>query len=118
MAGSAAYREEVEGISQHVGARVACCVTAILMVASCLFCTLACCVLCGEEGFSSVQRRARIEDMKHTSLPQPHEQHKIERLLARLSKVKPISAKPAPIVQGLCAIQAGYTAHAKLFFST
>jgi len=56
--------------------------------------------------------------MTRTSLPQLHEQRKIERLLERLSKVKPISAKPAPIVQGMSAVRAGITAHAKLFFST
>ena len=33
--------------------------------------------------------------MLHTSLPESHEQRKIEELLVRLSKVKPISAKPA-----------------------
>ena len=36
--------------------------------------------------------------MAQTILPQPHEQRKIEQLLVKLSKVKPISAKPAPIV--------------------
>jgi hypothetical protein len=56
--------------------------------------------------------------MTHTSLPQPHEQRKVEKLLLKLSKVKPISAKPAPIVQGMSAIRAGCTAHSKLFFST
>ena len=45
--------------------------------------------------------------MTLTSLPQPHEQRKIERLLVKLSKAKPISAKPAAMVQG-----------PKVFFST
>jgi hypothetical protein len=39
--------------------------------------------------------------MTQTSLPQPHEQRKVEELLVKLSKMKPISAKPAPIVQGM-----------------
>ncbi|MGC1452622.1 MAG: hypothetical protein WA830_21545 [Candidatus Sulfotelmatobacter sp.] len=56
--------------------------------------------------------------MTHTSPPQPHEQRKLEQLLVKLSQVKPISAKPAPIVHGNSAIRADSTAHAKLFFST
>jgi hypothetical protein len=56
--------------------------------------------------------------MKHTSLPQPHEQHKVEELLVKLSKVKPISAKPAPIVLGESAIRAACTASSQVFFST
>jgi hypothetical protein len=43
------------------------------------------------------------DDMKLTSLPQPHEQRKIEKLLARLAKTKPISAGPAPIMSGVTA---------------
>ena len=38
--------------------------------------------------------------MTRTSLPQPHEQRKVEELLVKLPKMKPISAKPAPIVLG------------------
>jgi hypothetical protein len=34
--------------------------------------------------------------MIQTSLPQPHEHRKVEELLVKLSKMKPISAKPAP----------------------
>jgi len=56
--------------------------------------------------------------MTQTILPQPHEQRKIEQVIVKLSKVKPISAKPAPIVQGMPAIQAGFTAHSQAFFST
>ena len=56
--------------------------------------------------------------MTQTILPQPHEQRKIEQLIVKLSKVKPISAKPAPIVQGMCAIRASCTAHSQVFFST
>jgi len=53
-----------------------------------------------------------------TSLPAPHEQRKIEKLLLKLSKVKPISANPAPIVLGKSAIRAAFTAHSQVFFST
>jgi len=56
--------------------------------------------------------------MTRTNFPQPHEQRQIEQLLAKLSKVKPISPKPAPIVQGMPAIRAGFTAHSRVFFST
>jgi hypothetical protein len=56
--------------------------------------------------------------MTWTSLPQPHEQRKLEELLVRLSKVKPISAKPAPIVQGESAIRAACAANSQVFFST
>jgi len=38
--------------------------------------------------------------MRRTSLPQPHEQRNVEELLAKLSKMKPISAKSAPIALG------------------
>jgi hypothetical protein len=33
--------------------------------------------------------------------PRPGEQKKIEKLLLKLAKVKPISAKPAPIMRDL-----------------
>jgi hypothetical protein len=56
--------------------------------------------------------------MIQTSLPQPHEQRKVEALLVKLSQVKPISAKPAPIVQGMSAIRAACTANSQVFFST
>jgi hypothetical protein len=56
--------------------------------------------------------------MTHTSLSQSHEQGKIEELLVRLSKVKPISAKPDPIVLGESAIRAACTANSQVFFST
>jgi hypothetical protein len=35
-----------------------------------------------------------------TSRPRLHEQRKIEKLLLKLAKLKPISAKPAPIMAG------------------
>jgi hypothetical protein len=38
--------------------------------------------------------------MKHSSLPQPHEQSRLEMLLIKLAKIQPISAKPAPISTG------------------
>jgi len=53
--------------------------------------------------------------MTLTSLPVPHEQRKIEELLIALSKKKPISAKAAPIANGLSATG---TAHPRIFFST
>jgi hypothetical protein len=56
--------------------------------------------------------------MTQTSLPQPHEQRKVEELLVKLSKMKPISAKPAPIVPGNPAIRAASTANSQVFFST
>jgi hypothetical protein len=37
--------------------------------------------------------------MKRTSLSRPNEQRKIEALLTRLAKLKPISAQPAPIAK-------------------
>jgi len=43
--------------------------------------------------------------MTQTSLPQPHEQRKVEKLLVKLSKVNPISAKPAPSVQGMSNVK-------------
>jgi hypothetical protein len=51
--------------------------------------------------------------MTQTSLPQPHEQRKVEQLLVKLSKVKPLSAKPAAKV-----LRAPCTANSQVFFST
>jgi hypothetical protein len=45
--------------------------------------------------------------MTQTTLPQSHEQRKIEQLLVKLSKMKPVSAKPAPIVQEITTIRTG-----------
>jgi hypothetical protein len=39
-------------------------------------------------------------NMPATSQPVSHEQKKIEKLLLKLAKIKPISAKPAPIADG------------------
>lgn len=39
--------------------------------------------------------------MKITSPPRPNEQRKIENLLVKLANAKPISAKPAPISNGI-----------------
>jgi hypothetical protein len=44
--------------------------------------------------------------MRAPNLPQPHEQRKIERLLVKLAKLKPISAKSAPITSGCSTIPA------------
>jgi len=56
--------------------------------------------------------------MKRISLPQPHEQRKVEALLLKLAKMKPISAKRAPIVFGKSATQAVCSANLQIFFST
>jgi hypothetical protein len=56
--------------------------------------------------------------MTKPSLPPPHEQRKISELLLRLSKMKPILPKPAPIAPGKSAIRAACTANAQVFFST
>jgi|HubBroStandDraft_4_1064222.scaffolds.fasta_scaffold19914_1 hypothetical protein len=56
--------------------------------------------------------------MTQTTLPQSHEQRKIEQLLVKLSKMKPVSAKPAPIVQEITTIRTGGTADSHVFFST
>jgi hypothetical protein len=56
--------------------------------------------------------------MKQTSLPQPHEQRKVEELLVKLSKIRPISAKPTPIVPGKTASRTAGTANSQVFFST
>jgi hypothetical protein len=56
--------------------------------------------------------------MTQMNLPQPHEQRKVEALLLRLSKIQPISAKPAPIAFGKAAIREASTANPQVFFST
>lgn len=56
--------------------------------------------------------------MTQTSLPQPHEQRKVEVLLMKLAKIKPVSAKPAPITNGRSAILQTNTAHSRVFYST
>jgi hypothetical protein len=38
--------------------------------------------------------------LRDPSPSQSHEQRKIEKLLLKLAKAKPISAKPSPIAQG------------------
>lgn len=53
-----------------------------------------------------------------TSLPRLHEQRKIEFLLTKLATVKPIAAKPAPIVRGERVVAKVPTANPKVFFST
>ncbi len=42
----------------------------------------------------------------------------VDALLVELSKAKPISAKPAPIVQGIPAIRKGCPANSQVLFST
>lgn len=39
--------------------------------------------------------------MKTASQSRPNEQRKIDKLLARLAEIRPISAKPAPIANGI-----------------
>jgi len=53
--------------------------------------------------------------MTQSSLPIPHEQREIEKLLIVLAKKKPISAKSAPIAFGQSATG---TANSRVFFST
>jgi len=55
--------------------------------------------------------------MTQTSLPPRHEQRKVEELLLKLSKMKPLAAKPV-IVLGKPAIGAASTANPRVFFST
>jgi len=46
--------------------------------------------------------------MNHSSLQRvhkPHEQSKIERLLARLANLQPASSKPAPVPVGVRVIK-------------
>ncbi len=56
--------------------------------------------------------------MTQTNLPPRHEQRKVDVLLLRLSKMKPISAKPAPIGVGHSTLRATGTANSRVFFST
>jgi hypothetical protein len=53
--------------------------------------------------------------MNSPNTTQPHEQRKVEVLLTKLAKARPISAKPAPITQGQTSLG---TAHPRVFFST
>jgi hypothetical protein len=43
--------------------------------------------------------------MKTSPTPRLAEQRKIEKLLLKLAKVRPISAKPAPIADGKIALK-------------
>jgi hypothetical protein len=43
--------------------------------------------------------------MTVTSLCRPNEQRKVENLLAKLAKIKPMTAKPAPILSGKNALR-------------
>jgi hypothetical protein len=56
--------------------------------------------------------------MSKTSLPQRHEQRKVDKLLLRLSKMKPILSKPGPIAPGKSEVRAASTSKLKVFFST
>jgi hypothetical protein len=56
--------------------------------------------------------------MTQTSLPQPHEQRKVEKLLVKLSKMKPVDTKSAPIALGESATRVACTANPQVFFST
>jgi hypothetical protein len=71
-------------------------------------------------GFSASRLPNHVRElfMTQINLPQPHEQRKVENLLVKLSKMKPISAKPAPIALGKAALIAACTAHPQVFFST
>jgi hypothetical protein len=43
--------------------------------------------------------------MKIASLSRPNEESKVEHLLVKLAKLKPVSAKPAPILGGKSALR-------------
>jgi hypothetical protein len=43
--------------------------------------------------------------MTTSPTPRPAEQRKIEKLMVKLAKVRPISAKPAPIAHGQVALK-------------
>jgi len=45
------------------------------------------------------------KDMSKTSLPQSHEQRKIEKLLLKLAKMKPKHETPAPIARGISTLR-------------
>lgn len=55
--------------------------------------------------------------MSETSTPQRHEQRKLDKLLLRLSKMKPTSPKPAPVAPGKSAIRADCASNTHVFFS-
>ena len=55
-----------------------------------------------------LQNRFSRETMSYmtlTSPSRPNEQRRIEKLLAKLALVKPISAKPAPIASGIAIVK-------------
>jgi hypothetical protein len=56
--------------------------------------------------------------MSETSLPQRHEQRKVDKLLLRLSKMKPVLPKPAPVAPAKSSIRAACTSNLQVFFST
>jgi hypothetical protein len=60
--------------------------------------------------------RIAFMNSPYTNHAQPREQRKIEALLDKLAKAKPISAKPAPITHSQPVL--GRTAHPRVFFST
>ncbi len=55
--------------------------------------------------------------MAQASLPQPHEQRKVEELLLKLSKMNPVTAKPG-MVSRKSTIGTALTASPRVFFST
>jgi hypothetical protein len=67
-----------------------------------------------------VRVSTRSEDYRisKTSLPQRHEQRKVDKLLLRLSKMKPTLPKPVPIAPGKSAIPADCASNLQVFFST
>ena len=46
--------------------------------------------------------------MTRTTLPQMHEQRKIEKLLLKLAKMKPKHGKPAPIASGINTLRTAW----------
>jgi hypothetical protein len=56
--------------------------------------------------------------MTLTSLPQSHEQRKVEKLLIKLARVKAISAEPPQRAPKHPAFGISGTAHPRVFYST
>jgi hypothetical protein len=63
-------------------------------------CSAKCAVAHTRDGPVRLAGAGYNERMKSTSPPRPNEQRKIEKLLLKLAKIQPISAKAAPISAG------------------
>jgi len=56
--------------------------------------------------------------MSNPGLPHRHEQQKIDKLLLRLSKIQPVSPKPAPMTPAKPPSRAACGSNLRVFFST